>query len=447
MENKDGVWRTIRGRRIFIGKGEDLSTAMKNSGKFKKITRQDMFKGKRENKEQELFDKNVNRQKTIDHGRTKQERKEKEYNEMSKDFDKQLELERERHYYDNPKISNEIENGKHVNKKQKEIVERYKAKKQSNNHNETYDEAINRIDKIENFDERKQAITDYVNKTGTSRDIINDALAEKEYDRHLGEEYEKRFGKQSNNKVDNQDMPYERDLNDVIKSLNDEGSDFSWSINEYKDGKASLNVGVFMPDERGYVDRDVEFDLKGIKGNTAEGYSQIEDKIREWQDKHSSPDTFYDDDNKQEKIKTSKAKDEKDWLPKATEIKEQGTSNRKQVSDNIQAHILEYYGPDYTGEDISAEDAFVRQMDAMKEPTMWKSGQRIAEGGSYLIYNGDMADFLDSLKINPKGKKFSDDKAFQTYTSLIGRESAKLYDKIKKHQAETINNYKKRKGK
>lgn len=34
MENKDGVWRTIRGRRIFIGKGEDLATAMKNSGKF-----------------------------------------------------------------------------------------------------------------------------------------------------------------------------------------------------------------------------------------------------------------------------------------------------------------------------------------------------------------------------------------------------------------------------
>ena len=83
----------------------------------------------------------------------------------------------------------------------------------------------------------------------------------------------------------------------------------------------------------------------------------------------------------------------------------------------------------------------------MKEPTMWKSGQRIAEGGSYLIYNGDMSDFLDSLKINPKGKKFSDDKAFEMYTSLIGRESAKLYDRIKKHQAETINNYKKKKGK
>ena len=29
-----GVWRTVGGRRIFIKDGEDLETAMKNSGKF-----------------------------------------------------------------------------------------------------------------------------------------------------------------------------------------------------------------------------------------------------------------------------------------------------------------------------------------------------------------------------------------------------------------------------
>ena len=31
-----GVWRTVGGRRIFIKEGEDLTTAMKNSGKFGK---------------------------------------------------------------------------------------------------------------------------------------------------------------------------------------------------------------------------------------------------------------------------------------------------------------------------------------------------------------------------------------------------------------------------
>ena len=33
---ENGVWRTVGGRRIFIKDGEDLETAMKNSGKFKK---------------------------------------------------------------------------------------------------------------------------------------------------------------------------------------------------------------------------------------------------------------------------------------------------------------------------------------------------------------------------------------------------------------------------
>lgn len=112
-------------------------------------------------------------------------------------------------------------------------------------------------------------------------------------------------------------------------------------------------------------------------------------------------------------------------LPQKTEIKTQGTSNRKEVSENIQAHILEYYD--------KPED-FLEQMDAMDYlPTKWRAGEELAKGGSYLIYNGDMSDFLNELKINPKGKTFSEDKAFNMYTSLIGRESAKLYDRLQKN--------------
>ena len=33
---ENGIWRTVGGRRIFIKDGEDLKTAMKKSGKFKK---------------------------------------------------------------------------------------------------------------------------------------------------------------------------------------------------------------------------------------------------------------------------------------------------------------------------------------------------------------------------------------------------------------------------
>lgn len=36
LNGKEGVWRTVGGRRIFIANGEDLKSAMKNSGKFGK---------------------------------------------------------------------------------------------------------------------------------------------------------------------------------------------------------------------------------------------------------------------------------------------------------------------------------------------------------------------------------------------------------------------------
>ena len=45
MDNKEGVWRTIRGRRVFIAKGESLGQAMSKSGKFK---REDIREGKQQ---------------------------------------------------------------------------------------------------------------------------------------------------------------------------------------------------------------------------------------------------------------------------------------------------------------------------------------------------------------------------------------------------------------
>ena len=44
MDNVDGVWRTVGGRRIFIKDGQDLRTAMKESGKFDNIIKEDPYK-------------------------------------------------------------------------------------------------------------------------------------------------------------------------------------------------------------------------------------------------------------------------------------------------------------------------------------------------------------------------------------------------------------------
>lgn len=112
------------------------------------------------------------------------------------------------------------------------------------------------------------------------------------------------------------------------------------------------------------------------------------------------------------------------YLPKKTQIKEQGNSNRQEVRENIQAHILDHY-------DNPVD--FMEQMEAMDYlPTRWKAGEELAKGGNYLIYNKDMADYLASLKINPKNKGFTDEQVFERYTSLIGRESEHLYNKLEK---------------
>ena len=52
---ENGVWRTVGGRRIFIKEGQDLASAMKESGKFKGKTDEQIKKvEKLENKKDDL---------------------------------------------------------------------------------------------------------------------------------------------------------------------------------------------------------------------------------------------------------------------------------------------------------------------------------------------------------------------------------------------------------
>ena len=56
FDDSDGVWRTVGGRRIFIRNGQDLASAMKESGKFKK----------KDNDEYELYKKAREDESSID---------------------------------------------------------------------------------------------------------------------------------------------------------------------------------------------------------------------------------------------------------------------------------------------------------------------------------------------------------------------------------------------
>lgn len=349
----------------------------------------------------------------------------------------------------------------------------------------------------------------------------------------------------------------EAKYNNILEKLNDEGSDFTFGEAKIENGKLKTDVGVFMPDERGYTTKELEIPLS--EGETG---SSLEEKLRDWQSRHDSPDSFYDKDfeetkyakdgsriqkmNKYDKWQEGKryrdklkkisspdipdgtydvnegtavdfkgkgynvsfeqsgvklddgeyydaidycrnkcdgnvyagkfggdpeisfyTKDKKtameiakkynqhsiwdvenervilnpdynestnkvnykeksgnDYLPKATTIKVAGNSNRKEVKDTIQAHILDHY-------DNPVD--FMEQMDVFDNmPTKWHAGQEMAREGFYDIYYDDQREFLESLNINPKGKKFNDDRVFQTYTSLIGRESENLYNKLQK---------------
>lgn len=56
---ENGVWRTVGGRRIFIKDGEDLATAMKNSGKFGNKKQEKETKNENEYKKYENFNEEI----------------------------------------------------------------------------------------------------------------------------------------------------------------------------------------------------------------------------------------------------------------------------------------------------------------------------------------------------------------------------------------------------
>ena len=81
MDDIGGVWRTIGGRRIFIKDGQNLATAMKESGKFnndnKKIKQQ--YKTKQEvNKKIKELNKKIYSREQFD---------EEEYNKLKKEVE------------------------------------------------------------------------------------------------------------------------------------------------------------------------------------------------------------------------------------------------------------------------------------------------------------------------------------------------------------------------
>lgn len=96
-------------------------------------------------------------------------------------------------------------------------------------------------------------------------------------------------------------------------------------------------------------------------------------------------------------------------------------TNTKIVKELIKKHILEYTTP----EELKANIKSVNYNDNTDHNNIIK----LVEGGLFLIYNDDISEFLISLNINEKGKKFNENDSFNLYKHLIALNGRELLEK------------------
>ena len=102
-------------------------------------------------------------------------------------------------------------------------------------------------------------------------------------------------------------------------------------------------------------------------------------------------------------------------------------STAKEVISKLQAHILDSFTPeDFDTE--TPEQALASQIAYMRHGsnTNYQTALDLVDGGTFLIYYGDVEKFLNSLGINPEGKEYDTQKVWHTYRHLLAREISKL---------------------
>ena len=216
----DGVWRTIRGRRIFIASGESLGQAMSKSGKFKNLTRTKLGETRgqlrqedRLNKRQKYWDKEQ-KATTKEKFNALRNKAERDYNKLrARDKDEieyrganQAEKNRinesskrwiggktrvEKNYF---RYSQEDRRELSHEKIQKKIAD-YKAKKENENRVKSdYDDARKKLDNLE---------YEYARIGGGTKENLQKYNEQKEHVDYLKQQVESfKAKKQSNNHVE-----------------------------------------------------------------------------------------------------------------------------------------------------------------------------------------------------------------------------------------------------
>ncbi|MFA6755630.1 MAG: hypothetical protein WCR97_03890 [Bacilli bacterium] len=112
-------------------------------------------------------------------------------------------------------------------------------------------------------------------------------------------------------------------------------------------------------------------------------------------------------------------------------------STTKKAKGIIRNEIKSFFGYGMTGSHVSSIKAMhddAENYAGRKAPYLsdWSKGKELVNGGCFRCYYDDQRKFLNRIYGKKQVSKWSDDKVFNTYGNLIGREYSQMLNKRKK---------------
>lgn len=109
-------------------------------------------------------------------------------------------------------------------------------------------------------------------------------------------------------------------------------------------------------------------------------------------------------------------------------------SNTEAARKAIRDHMLSYYEDrgGFEGMKREADNARGGAYSDQPEPNDWQKGKYLAQAGRFAWNNPDAKDFLKQIYVSEDVEKWDEDKAWDRYTDLIGREYARMAEAKRK---------------
>lgn len=101
----------------------------------------------------------------------------------------------------------------------------------------------------------------------------------------------------------------------------------------------------------------------------------------------------------------------------------------KQVKEQLKEHVLNRFTPESYGNNDTSINNLNDQLSALSHlPSAYAQGFYMAEGGTWLVYDYDKREFLESIleQSTEESSKYDDFKVHQTYCHLLARTVAEL---------------------